>query len=278
MKNIEEKEQQNNNYSRFDTMDTEVLADLLKADFDAPPTEQMAADEALYIAHLIAERKGMQHKDLTAAKEEFFAQYYPLKDERDVLYEDEEKPAAGVIKLSRLRRWAGAVAAMFLVMICGSVTAFALGYDPFGFKAMWNDDVFWFENENVAEEMQNLVLPYADVENLLPKWVPARYEVYEDALTDEYDDHIDAYVVYANTESAEEDILHVGILYWPNGTTHYYKDSKEVVVYTLNDTDFYIMFDKDWTNVVWHNGRAEYYIMGRITEKEAKKMIKSIYE
>lgn len=275
MNNVEEKGHRKNNYSRFDSMDTEVLEDLLKADFDAKAAEQMDVDETLYIAHLIAERKGVKHKELDVAKEEFFEHYYPLKDESDDLYED-EKIIVNVLKLGLWRRLAGAVAAVFLVVVCSGVTAFALGYDPFGFRAIWNDDIFWFEDENVAEQMQELVMPYDDVENLLPKWIPGRYEVYEESLSDD-EDHIDSYVVYANSETDVEDILYVGIWYWPNSPLYYQKDTQEVVVYTLNETDFYIMFDRDWTNVVWRNGQVEYYIMGRISEKEAKKMIKSIY-
>lgn len=275
MNNVEEKGHRKNNYSRFDSMDTEVLEELLKADFDAKAAEQMDVDEALYIAHLITERKGVKHKELGVAKEEFFEHYYPLKDESDDLYED-DKVIVNVPKLGLWRRLAGAVAAVFLVVVCSGVTAFALGYDPFGFRAIWNDDIFWFEDENVAEQMQELVMPYDDVENLLPKWIPGRYEVYEESLSDD-EDYIDSYVVYANSETDVEDILYVGIWYWPNSPLYYQKDTQEVVVYTLNETDFYIMFDRDWTNVVWRNGQVEYYIMGRISEKEAKKMIKSIY-
>lgn len=86
MSKVEEKGRANLKYSRFDQYDTAVLETILQADFDAPEAEQMEVEQALYIASLLAERKGIAHKDVAVAKQEFDKYYYPLAKQGDVLY------------------------------------------------------------------------------------------------------------------------------------------------------------------------------------------------
>ena len=45
MSNVEDKGRQNSKYDKFDKLDTATLEAILRADFDAPEAEQMAAED-----------------------------------------------------------------------------------------------------------------------------------------------------------------------------------------------------------------------------------------
>ena len=146
------------NYHRFDLMSNEELEILLQAFFAASDDEQMDYDAVIYISELLDKREGTNdetsQEDVELAKAEFFKHYYPLKDEKTLYdFDDDEQKNKNIKEKVSLvpfhkRLWRGfasAAAVLVLFLFVGTVTAYALGYNPVQFIGRWNDEQFWLE-------------------------------------------------------------------------------------------------------------------------------------
>ena len=279
------------NYNNFDSLDTAVLEAILQADFDAPEAEQMEAEKALYIANLLAERQKVELKDAKTLMNEFFEYYYPC----DELYglDDESEPEIKtqndniqkkysdkkVISFfpKGLRRFASAVAVLVLFMFVGTVTAYALGYNPIRYIGRWTDEQFWLERVPITQELADKVAEYSNGNACVPKWLPDGYvagnlrsseqDFYTTIRSDFYED-INSNVLYIDYR----------IYPYSDQMSLYEKDSKEVIEYVYGGINHYIMSNLDSITIVWYNSNIEGSIMGNISLDEAKKIINSIYE
>lgn len=290
MAKVEEKGRPN--YNNFDSLDTAVLEAILQADFDAPEAEQMEAEEALYIANLLAERQKIELKDAKTLMNEFFEYYYPcdelydLDDDSEpdtetqndnIQKKDSEKKVISFLQRS-WRRFAGAVAVLVLFMIAGTVTAYALGYDPIRYIGRWTDEDFWFERDIPTKELIEVVAAYSDNE-LVPKWLPAGYVLEEKNVSE-----IDSYIVIEadfyreNTDYIEKIYIDYRFLSDKNNKPLYEKDTEEVEEYSVHNISHYIMANLDNRVIVWRNGNIEGSITGDFSLVEAKQIINSIYE
>lgn len=290
MAKVEEKGRPN--YNNFDSLDTAVLEAILQADFDAPEAEQMEAEKALYIANLLAERQKIELKDAKTLMNEFFEYYYPC----DELYglDDESEPEIKtqndniqkkysdkkVISFfpKGLRRFASAVAVLVLFMFVGTVTAYALGYNPIRYIGRWTDEQFWFERDIPTKELIEEVAAYSD-EPLVPEWLPTDYLAGETNVSE-----LDSYTrIHANfyrekTDYIDEIYMDYRFLSTNDKKPLYEKDTKEVEEYSVHNISHYIMTNLDNRVIVWRNGNIEGSIKGDFSLAEAKQIINSIYE
>lgn len=272
-------------YNKFDDMSTEALKAVLQADFDAPEAEQMDVDTIMYITNLLVEREKAywqnSAKTVADAKAEFYKEYYPLKDNKELVRDiigDVDKE----INFSRkpdkpvkfYKKIASMVAAILIVFCVGSVTAYAFGIGPI---AKWNEDRFWFETSPVTAELANVVSDFNNAEKLVPKWLPDGFEF----------ENVDV-VNYSNVnqinssfvKNTDDGILHIYIDYDlnnVNGHLIYEKIDEDAIKYTKNGIDHYIITNSNNITIVWLNGNFDCSITGKITESEAKKIINSIY-
>lgn len=280
------------NYNNFDSLDTAVLEAILQADFDAPEAEQMEAEKALYIANLLAERQKIELKDAKTLMNEFFEYYYPC----DELYglDDESEPEIKtqndniqkkysdkkVISFfpKGLRRFAGAAAVLVLFMIAGTVTAYALGYDPIRYIGRWTDEDFWLERDIPTKALIEEVTVYSDNE-LVPKWLPADY-VAEETNVSELDSYTRIHANFYREKTDYIDEIYIDYTFLPdkNNKPLYEKDTKEVEEYSVHNISHYIMTNLDNRVIVWRNGDIECSIKGDFSLVEAKQIINSIYE
>lgn len=288
MAKVEESGRSNSEYSRFDKYDTAVLEAILQADFDAPEAEQMEMEQALYISNLIAERKGTKPKDVATAKAEFFEHYYPLVGEEDTLYEfDDDKIRNNAVKdseanvsvwLKNWRRFASAAAVFVLLMFSGTVTAYALGFDPIAAIGRWNEEHFWFDDTSVTSELSDKLAEYGYPENMVPKWLPDGYTL-ESINVDKYEDsfkYIGAEFVKQTDDEIDTLLISYTIYLGDNKKALYEKDDNNVITYAINDRVYYVMTNLDDRVIAWQNGNFEGAIMGKFTLEEAEKIIKSI--
>ena len=288
MAKVEESGRSNSEYSRFDKYDTAVLEAILQADFDAPEAEQMKMEQALYISNLIAERKGTKPKDVATAKAEFFEHYYPLVGEEDTLYEfDDDVLRNNAVKnseanvsvwLKNWRRFASAAAVFVLLMFSGTVTAYALGFDPIAAIGRWNNEHFWFDDTSVTSELSDKLAEYGYPENMVPQWLPDGYTL-ESINVDKYEDSfkfIDATFVKQTGDEIDTLLVSYTIYLGDNKKALYEKDDNSVVTYAINDRVYYVMTNLDNRVIAWQNGNFEGAIMGKFTIEEAEKIIKSI--
>jgi len=290
MAKVEDKERQNSKYSKFDKLDTATLEAILRADYDAPEAEQMAAEEVLYIADLIAERRKDPAPDVNKAKEEFYKYYYPLDkpiydfdDEEDYEVKTESRQSKSdnnVLPFYKKawRRFASVAAVFVLFTFGGTITAFALGYNPFPVRPLWNDEQFWFAKDVPTFEMLQAVTKYDNIDNLIPQWLPEGYK-FEKIETAEDGSMIDISASYYKETEEDLDIIIIGCLYLNDYKKSLYeKDAVDVSTYHSNGIDFCIMSDKEYITVVWNSGSTEYYFSGRISVEDAENMIDSIFD
>ena len=288
MAKVEESGRSNSEYSRFDKYDTAVLEAILQADFDAPEAEQMEMEQALYISNLIAERKGTKPKDVATAKAEFFEHYYPLVGEEDTLYEfDDDVLRNNAVKnseanvsvwLKNWRRFASAAAVFVLLMFSGTVTAYALGFNPIAAIGRWNEEQFWFDDTSVTSELSDKLAEYGYPENTVPQWLPDGYTL-ESINVDKYEDSfkfIDATFVKQTGDEIDTLLVSYTIYLGDNKKALYEKDDNNVITYAIKDRVYYVMTNLDDRVIAWQNGDFEGAIMGKFTMEEAEKIIKSI--
>ena len=176
-------------YSKFDKMDTDILEALLRANFDAPEAEQMEPEAALYILNLLSERQEDETSptatDIAAKKVEFDEKYYPMLENEQLLqeflddmeYVEDSQDNVIIVKpwINHWRRFASAAAVLVIFMFSGTLTAYALGYNPIAAIGRWSKDFFWFEEPSVTSELSDKLAEYGYPENTVPKWLPDAY-------------------------------------------------------------------------------------------------------
>lgn len=165
-------------YRKFDKMSTEVLEAILRADFDTPEAGRMDIEATMYISGLLAERRKMGTMEAEAARAEFYEYYYPLdKSVYDFGEEAQEEEPGERRQMGRIvwRRFATVAAVFVILMFGGTVTAYALGYNPLAAIGRWTEDFFWFEERTVTGELADKLAEYGYPENIVPRWLPEGY-------------------------------------------------------------------------------------------------------
>ena len=275
------------NYHRFDLLSNEELEILLQAFFAAPDAEQMDYDAIIYISELLAEREGANEEtsqeDVEIAKAEFFKHYYPLKDEKTLYdFDDDEqknkniKEKVGLVPFHK-RLWRGfasAAAVLVLFMFVGTVTAYALGYNPVQFIGRWNDEQFWLERVPITQELADKVAEYNNEIACVPKWLPSGYKFNDLEIFDKnLYTAIQANFYKDMNNNTEEIYIDYRIYLNPDQMALYEKDSE----YIYGGITHYIMSNLDNMVIVWYNGNIEGSITGSFSLEDAKKIINSIY-
>lgn len=277
------------NYHRFDLLSNEELEILLQAFFAALDAEQMDYDAIMYISELLAEREGANEEtsqeNVEIAKVEFFKHYYPLKDEKTLYdFDDDEqknkniKEKVGLVPFHK-RLWRGfasAAAVFVLFLFVGTVTAYALGYNPVQYIGRWNNEHFWLESVPITQELANTVAEYDNEIACVPKWLPDGY-VAKDLRISEQDFYTTIRSDFYKDVNSNELYIDYRIYSSSDQMSLYEKDSREVIEYVYSGITHYIMNNLDSTTIVWYNGNMESSIVGNISLDEAKKIINSIY-
>lgn len=289
----------NRDYSRFDALSTETLKEILRQDALLPDGEESDLDAILSIMEVIARREEANPtQTFTPAEDAWksFRENY-LSDDCDgtSLYADPEEPTpdADVTpsptaekphakrKLRGLLRVSTAAAAMLAVLLAGSLTAYAFGYDIWGAMAQWTEDVFGLvspkENSIYSEgdDPRDILKDYGIEEDVLPNWVPDGYQYVGIEISDSPTRKV-FYISFCDIDRSEEIWLTIALLTDSSMRT-YEKDLQDVMIYTNKGIDHYIMQNYEQVEVIWIAGECECSIRGYITIEDAQNMIDSIY-
>ncbi|MFA5531784.1 MAG: DUF4367 domain-containing protein, partial [Thiohalomonadaceae bacterium] len=177
-----------------------------------------------------------------------------------------------------------------IILLTGTLTAQALGYDVWKAVAQWTRDIFQFTPGTVpsqeVRETPELPDPYYDtldkalsafgIEDvaIVPSWIPERFETPAiEAIYTPNSTVISA--VYTN----EKDVLIISLASVAGDeSTHYEKDETEIILYDANGITHYIMSNNAQNSAVWVSGIYECTIYGTVSEDELKQIIDSIYE
>ena len=265
-----------NVFASYDSMTTQELEEILRLDAEMPEGQESDTDKILYIMEVLAERKrNDSHAGNTALKalESFKQHYMPETD----------LSTAPVKSKSKCLRWVRsltAAAAVLAILLVGSVTAKAFGFNVWKAVIQWTQETFHFGDWGKTDVNNNLQfdsLQKALEEGNAPAWlaptyIPQRFELTEVSV--EQSPLKNTYkAIYTN---AGKDIVitvqdHLG-------KSPVYVEQSEGLVeeYKASGITFYLFTDVNVVKATWINDSCECSIIGDVTIDDLKTMINSI--
>ena len=273
-------------FSHLDKLSTEELQEILRQD-SLLDDDSSDIDTILYITDLLAKRSDSSNnsKDVEAAWKSFKENYYPYISDPEPLYSF-DSPEDEVVKakprhLSRAMKTLSVAAVLAVVIISGSLTASAFGYNLWGAVAEWTRDTFGFtqssQNNGIYpfENLRDALDAYDIDEPIVPQWIPDGYG--EDTV--QTAETPDSKIIVAVSKYGSKEIkFEVKIFDDPSNRHWLYEMFEDdVEKYSSNGIDFYIMKNDDFTRVSWAVGNNECSILCALEPKEIYRMIDSIF-
>lgn len=269
-------------YARYDSMTDSELEELLRLDAMAPDGEESDTDALLYIMGVLADRRKNNGIPGKTAQESYesFKQHYLT---------DEATPASP--RRSKCKSHAGrwlrgltAAAAVIAVILLGSVTVRAMGFDLWEAVVTWAQETFHFGPGEQGEPRSADEAPYASLQDaleqnkeadgLIPTWIPDGYElvdikVIENPMRKKY------VAFYINGDQTIKITVQLYLDSYPEQI-----EQSDGYVNTVihNGISYYIFENNELTQAVWINGSYECYISGELTIDQLTQMIHSIKE
>ena len=265
-----------NVFAIYDSMTTQELEEILRLDAEMPEGQESDTDKILYIMEVLAERKrNDSHAGNTALKalESFKQHYMPETDHS----------AAPVKSKNRCLRWVRsltAAAAVLAILLVGSVTAKAFGFNVWKAVIQWTQETFHFGDWGNSETKNNLsynslqeALEQGKIPaSLVPTWIPDGYNITD--ITEERSPQKKTYK--AKYKNGEQTLIitvqdHLG-------KSPIYVEQNEGLTeeYKVDEITYYIFTDVNVVKATWINGSCECSIIGDVTIDELKTMIDSI--
>ena len=272
-------------FSHLDKLSTEELQEILRQD-SLLDDDSSDIDTILYITNLLASRASSSDdsKDVDTAWKSFKENYYPYISDSEPLYSF-DSPEDKVVKAkprrpSRVMKTLSVAAVLAVVIISGSVTASAFGYNLWGAVAEWTRDTFGFTQSSQNngtypfENLRDALDAYDIDEPIVPQWIPDGYG--EDTV--QAAETPDSKIIVAVSKYGSKEIkLEVKIFDDPSNRHWLYEMFEDdVEKYFSNGIDFYIMKNDDFTRVSWAVGNNECSILCSLKPKEIYRMIDSI--
>lgn len=290
-------------HSKFDNMSTAELNEYLRQDSYCGDSN---LDDILYVMEVLERREkedgNYSPPDVQKAWAEFQKYYntedndgkplHDFDDEFDDMFGSE--PTAEIISikkahkgLSRTVKSIISVAAVLCVILAGSVTAKALGYDIWDAVIVWTKDTFGFETtvnepmptpyvKQIPEELtelNDLMLNHGLSKALIPGYIPEGYKI----GNLEYDNLGNADTIFCQLSNGTNDIMLIYSIHSGDSASFQLeKDALSPEKYESGGTTYYIMSNMDDYFVSWLTDNVECTILGIPSHDEALKMITSL--
>jgi len=280
-------------FSYLDKLSTEELEALICQDFQLEKETESDLDMILYITEVLEKRRGDKSEvdDIDSAWKTFNENYRPYPGDGTSLFEfdnntkivdiDSARPAR---KLRMGARVASIAAIVAIVLVAGTATAHALGFDLLGQIARWTQETFGFVSQGsefpeanpVFESFEITLKEYGITDQILPTWIPDGYDCKEVTVTE-----TPRYIRFLGRYGSKPNELSI--------TINRYYDSNEIAsptyevdegadIYVFNGIEHYIMVNSDYTRISWIQGSNECSILCALSREDAEKMVNSIYE
>lgn len=281
------------NFSKYDSMTTEELEDILRQDTDEFEDDTYI-DMLMYVAEVIRRRKepNPNRKTPEEAFEIFKAQYMPTDAEMEEYRKRSEehtirKNHAKAVPMTRWMRRLIAAAAVVAVIFAGTITASAFGINIWEAFIQWTEETFYFggssdqepsapdkNDENEYHSLQNALDSYNISIPMAPTWIPEGYELSE-MIVSESPVHVTFLAIYLRDDL----ILKVQIKGYVSSDPQQIEQSGSVLEeYESGGIIYYIFENDSQLQAVWTNEPYECYISGEMTIDEMKQIIDSIKE
>ena len=269
-------------FSRFDSMSSAELQELLRQDALQESTEP-DTEKILYITEVLAKREKERNSsaEVQRAYESFVQNYLPA-DQTNT----SRKVPLFFAKMPRLMKSAAILIIALGLLLIGSASADAMGFNLFGMVAHWTAEIFHFSSATETTEytepdqtdtivynsLQDALNAFHIPQRLAPTWFPEGYKLV-DIETMDTPFEWSVYAIYAKGEENIQISVRQTIGKDPEQIE---KNEDFIEVYTKNGVTYYIFQNTDYTQAVWTVGEFECVIAGNITTEEIKAMIDSI--
>ena len=277
---------QDSAFAKYDAMNTEELQQILREDASKNEGEGSDMETILYVMEVLAKRRKEQNEgvDPAEALESFKSKYYKPNDNSFI-----SEPVTANRKKRIHFGWSrGLVAAVMVLVIVlgGSLTANAMGFDLFEVIAKWTQETFHFgytgqtdstidPNSNYTNPCQSLQAAINRFEydvDVVPRWLPDSYS--------EAGVKIDETPVqrrFTALYQSNEDTIRIRIVDYLSGAPTQIEQSDSLVeVYSHSGIEYYIFDNLGQLRATWIVENLECFIMGPLTVSEIKEIINSI--
>lgn len=263
-------------FTQYDAMTTEELEALLRSDAEMTGSQESDTEKILYIMEVLTERKRKNGHTGNTAQEayESFKQNYMPETDGDT--------ASPKTKRGNLRwvRDLAAAAAVLAVLLAGSVTAKAFGFDLWQAVVQWTQETFHFGGWGKSDADNSM--PYASLQEALeegkitaplaPTWFPTGYE-----LSNIKVEMTPQKKTYKARYTCGEKVILIAVRDYLDGEPVYVEQSDGLVEkYEDSGITYYLFENNEQVHSVWIVDSYECYISGNITIDELKMMIRSI--
>lgn len=266
----------NIDFAQYDSMATEELEEILRLDAEMPEGQESDTDKILYIMEVLTERKrNNSHTGNTAldAFESFKQNYMPETDNNMI-------PVKTKRGCPRWVRSLTAAAAVLAILLAGSVTANAFGFNIWKAVVQWTQETFHFGEWGDSDPNNNLQfdsLQKALEEGNTPAWLVPTYILDGFDLTEIKVEQTPLKKVYRAKYTGEGKEFIIAVWDYLDGDPVFVEQSDGLVEeYEVSGVTYYIFTDVDLNKAKWINGSYECSISGNITIENLKMMIDSI--
>lgn len=280
-------------FSKYDSMTTEELEEILRQDTNEFQDET-DIDMLMYVAEVIRGRKepNPNRKTPEEAFEIFKTHYMPTDSEMEELQEHSEEKTARkdhtkVIPMARWMRRMTAAAAVVVMIFAGTMTANAFGINIWQAFVQWTEETFHFrgssdqepsapekENNQDFQSLQEALDLYKITTPLVPKWIPQGYELHS-VKVDASPIQESFWAIYLK----DDQMLKVQIKQYLDGDPEQIEQSGTLLEeYESGGIIYYLFEDDPMLQAVWTNENFECYISGELTIDEMKQIVDSIKE
>ena len=266
--------------SKYDTMTTEELEEILRLDAQALEEQESDTEMILYVMEVLAERKrnnGHTGKSALEAYESFKQNYIPEIDNPEVSH---KMPVKIRNSFPRWLRGLTAAAAVLAILLLGTVTAKAFGFNIWEAVVKWTQETFHFGEWGNSNTANNL--PYDSFQEALEKGnipieiVPAKIPD-GFGLVDITVEQTPYKKIYIAKYTKAEKVLRVTVQDYLDGVPVYVEQSEGLVEeYEVSGVTYYLFKNNERTQAEWIIDSYECRITGELTIEELKIMINSI--
>lgn len=265
----------NINFSKYDTMETEQLEEILRADFYLSGAASSDEEQMNYILEVLTKRdKDVLRANLVGAEKSL--EEFKKKHAKELQHTNRKKRTSQIIRFS-------AVAAAMCILILGSVTANSVGWNIWDRIATWTESVFRFESYEQAEtDFDHIPEPlkttaeklteYGITENAIPTVLPDGCEFKNNSF---FSDSEKISIVTELSCDSEpiifQYVIHLRTVY----DSEFQKDEGEPDIIEHNGILFYVFTNCGKYTITWMDGSLECMITG-IPEKFIEEIINSI--
>ena len=270
-------------FSKYDTMETEELEEILRLDAEAPDGEESDTELILYVMEVLARRRNNANSTGNNAQKAWdsFQQSYMPKECLGYTPAKKHKHVA----TPWLRRLIAAAAVIALV-VCIPLTANAFSWEEvWEIFARWAKETFSFvsgEDSEISEPSPEFKEEFSSIKELLeycdrnadvvPTWIPDGYvlERIEQDITPTQE-------IYRAYYVNGDKVLRIRVQTYL-ATDMYNTEIEEDVleVYTVSGIEYYIFMNVDQLRARWIIESYECNISGDLSLDEIKEMIDSI--